>query len=608
VATTVAHLQAVLSANTRDFDRAMGRSESKMSKFGAVAKGAALGAGVAVAYGLGKVAKIGWDEFNQGQKVAAQTNAVLKSTGGVANVTAKQVEELGDQIMRKTGIDDEQIKAGQNMLLTFKNVRNEMGKGNDIFTQATKLTTDFAVATGTDMVQANVMVGKALNDPIRGLTALTKKGVTFTEQQREQVKRLVESGQTMKAQKIILRELATEYEGSAEAVGKTLGGQINILRERFNNWAGDMVAKAIPMLQRFGEWLNRSVIPAAKDIGEVVKKNWPAIKEALQTWFRLMQKLGPVFRILIKIGGLLFTAYVKYITGIIRLIVKVVEVGNRWVQWLRGTLWPTVQRVFNQIRDHVNARLERVRAVFALVRATAMFTWNFIRDRAQTVIDKVAAIIRKLKEFVEYVKSIPGRIKSALGSVGGFFGKILDKAPGGGWGDRLTVGPMSGGLGAITALAARAGLSVTSGYRPGDPGWHGKNRARDYAGTASSMVEFARNMAAAFGPRLLELIHTPLGFGVKNGQRVSNAFWGSRVLADHYDHVHVAMNSGGIVPGPRGAPVPVLAHGGETFIPTHRGGGLPMVVNVQLGNRTLASALIDLNEQFRRKNGRGMLG
>ena len=59
-----------------------------MSKFGSLASKAALGAGVGIAYGLGKVAKIGWDEFNQGQKVAAQTNAVLKSTGGVANVTA----------------------------------------------------------------------------------------------------------------------------------------------------------------------------------------------------------------------------------------------------------------------------------------------------------------------------------------------------------------------------------------------------------------------------------------------------------------------------------------------------------------------------------------
>ena len=86
------------------------RSESKMSKFGSLASKAALGAGVGIAYGLGKVAKIGWDEFNQGQKVAAQTNAVE----GVANVTAGHVNELANKIMRYSGIDDEAIASGEN--------------------------------------------------------------------------------------------------------------------------------------------------------------------------------------------------------------------------------------------------------------------------------------------------------------------------------------------------------------------------------------------------------------------------------------------------------------------------------------------------------------
>ena len=104
-----------------------------MSKFGSMARRASW-LPVGIAYGLGKVAKIGWDEFNEGQKVsAAQTNAVLKSTGGVANVTGEQVRKLADKIMRYSGIDDEAVASGENLLLTFKNIRNEVGKGNDIF-------------------------------------------------------------------------------------------------------------------------------------------------------------------------------------------------------------------------------------------------------------------------------------------------------------------------------------------------------------------------------------------------------------------------------------------------------------------------------------------
>src|SRR5690606_4511764 len=63
----------------------------------------------------------------------------------------------------------------------------------------------------------------------------------------------------------------------------------------------------------------------------------------------------------------------------------------------------------------------------------------------------------------------------------------------------------------------------------------------------ANMLRFARFMAATFGSRLLELIHTPLGFGIKNGQKVPLSFWGGDVNADHFDHVHVAMRDGGFV-------------------------------------------------------------
>jgi phage-related minor tail protein len=120
----------------------------------------------------------------------------LKSTGGIAHVSAKQIDEMATSLLNKTGIDDETVKSGENLLLTFKNIRNEAGKGNDMFNQATKATLDLSVAFGKSVPQAAILVGKALNDPIKGLTALQRVGVTFTAQQREQIKALVASGQT----------------------------------------------------------------------------------------------------------------------------------------------------------------------------------------------------------------------------------------------------------------------------------------------------------------------------------------------------------------------------------------------------------------------------
>src|SRR4051794_34273821 len=119
----------------------MDKSDSKMGSLAKTAGKAGLAGAI---IGLGYAAKVGFSEFMEAQRITAQTNAVLKSTGGVANVTGAQVDKLANSMLRKTGIDDEQIKTGENMLLTFTRIRNEVGAGNDIFTQATKATTDLS--------------------------------------------------------------------------------------------------------------------------------------------------------------------------------------------------------------------------------------------------------------------------------------------------------------------------------------------------------------------------------------------------------------------------------------------------------------------------------
>jgi hypothetical protein len=103
-------------------------------------------------------------------------------------------------------------------------------------------------------------------------------------------------------------------------------------------------------------------------------------------------------------------------------------------------------------------------------------------------------------------------------------------------------GGAAGGVDAFTPIAQRMGLTMTSGYRPGDPGWHGANRARDYSngtGPTPQMMQFAQTMASTYGSNLKELIYTPLGFSIKNGQRVA-----PYAQAAHYNHVHVAYATG----------------------------------------------------------------
>ena len=220
-------LQVMITGNAKgaqkafgELDKSAARSAKSTKKTeGSLSKlnGALLGFGAGAAlYGA-------FSAFDDAQKVMAQTEAVIKSTGGAANVTAGEVENLAGSLSKKSGIDDEAIQSGENLLLTFKNVRNEAGKGNDIFSQTTTAALDMSVAMGTDMTSASMMLGKALNDPTAGLSKLTKAGVTFTDQQKEQIKALQASGDTLGAQKVILAELKTEFGGSAEAQATSLG-------------------------------------------------------------------------------------------------------------------------------------------------------------------------------------------------------------------------------------------------------------------------------------------------------------------------------------------------------------------------------------------------
>ena len=227
--------------------RKLNTAGAKLRAFGKVA---AIAAGAAAFGGLVKTLQVGTEEFMEQQKVAAQTGAVLKSTGGIANVTAGQMEKLSRALMEKSGVDDEAITSGQNLLLTFTKIRNETGRGNDIFDQATVAMLDLSVAMGKDLNSSAILVGKALNDPVKGASALSRAGVQLTQAQKDQIAAFVESGRVLEAQKIILAELTTQFGGSAEAAGKTLPGQLNILKQTFRNLAGELAASFLPSVAR----------------------------------------------------------------------------------------------------------------------------------------------------------------------------------------------------------------------------------------------------------------------------------------------------------------------------------------------------------------------
>jgi hypothetical protein len=182
-----------------------------------------VGALTGIGLGLGKMI----DAAEESRRVMAQTESVIASTGGAAGVSAKSVADMANSLSRMTNFDDEAIQSGENLLLTFTKI------GKDVFPEATKTMLDMSAALGQDLKGSAIQLGKALNDPIQGVTALRRVGVSFNDQQLQQIKTLQESGNLLGAQKIILSELKKEFGGSAVAVAdfKTI----------FKNMVGNVV-------------------------------------------------------------------------------------------------------------------------------------------------------------------------------------------------------------------------------------------------------------------------------------------------------------------------------------------------------------------------------
>jgi hypothetical protein len=181
------------------------------------------------------------------EKLRAQTDTVIKSMGA-AWTNTDHIVNFADKLEKLSGVEMEQVQAGQNLLLTYGNIQNRVGAGNDIFDQATRLMLDMSVATGKDMPSAATMLGKALNDPIKGVTALTKVGVSFTQAQRDQIAAMVQAGDVMGAQKVILAELTREFGGSAKALGESDAGQVTKFMNRVGDLSESLVSGLMPAL------------------------------------------------------------------------------------------------------------------------------------------------------------------------------------------------------------------------------------------------------------------------------------------------------------------------------------------------------------------------
>ncbi len=205
-------LSIKLSLNDKQFMTGLRKATSSMKKFGRNLQrtGQNLTRNLTlpiVAMGAASV-----KAFDTQQKAIAQVEAGLISTGNAAGFTSKELQKMASDLQAKTLFGDEVIlKDATAQLLTFTNIAGEQ------FARTQKAALNLATRLDGDLKSASIQLGKALNDPIANLSALSRSGIQFSKDQKEVIKSLAETGRLAEAQTIILDELEKQYGGAAEA-------------------------------------------------------------------------------------------------------------------------------------------------------------------------------------------------------------------------------------------------------------------------------------------------------------------------------------------------------------------------------------------------------
>ena len=218
------------------------------------------------------------EEASAWNSVYAQTEAVIKSTGMAAGFTAKEMAEMAGSMSAASGqslFSDDAILGAQNVLATFTNIEGRN------FGLATQSILDMSQALGMDLDSAAMQVGKALNDPVAGLAALSRSGVQFTADQEAMIKAMVKAGNVAGAQEIMMAELNTQFGGSAAAAVDTYAGQQVVLKEKMADIQQTLGEALMPILMQFGTFMADTLVPI---IASVV--------ESLSGWITSMNETG----------------------------------------------------------------------------------------------------------------------------------------------------------------------------------------------------------------------------------------------------------------------------------------------------------------------------
>ena len=322
--------------------------------------------------------------FDQEAVALAKVENAVKSTGGAAKLSVAELVAEASKLQSETIFGDETIlNSATAQLLTFTNIAGEQFKG------AQRAAMDLATMLDGDLKSASIQLGKALNDPVANLSALSRSGIQFTKEQKELINALWGAGMQAEAQTVILKELNKQYGGTAQAAAKAglgplrqLGNAFSDFQEKIGSALLDMFSPLIVSLKSLTEWLGTLSPRTTKIIAVML-----ILAAALGP---LIIGLGVLMSMIpfITAGFAAIGAAITFATGPIGMIIVAIGLVIAAAVYMYSE--------FEIVRDVVEAVAGAIAATFRAVVSGVMAAWSLVSG----IYDKMSAIKTSMEESV----------------------------------------------------------------------------------------------------------------------------------------------------------------------------------------------------------------
>ena len=325
----------------------------------------------------------------------------------------KRVSDYAESLERSLAVDADVIKATQTKLATFKNLTASVNESGGAFDRATMAALDLAAA-GFGSAETNaVQLGKALQDPIKGITALGRAGVTFTDQEKEKIKTLVESGNLLGAQNMVLKAIEGQVGGTAKA-GASSFEKIKLSLMQVADAIGMAV---LPLINQLSDFIANTLVPTVVPMIDRIVQSFtnldPVVKKAMLVFVGLAAAAGPLLMIVgkvVSVAGVLTTALGAITVAGSLLFIKVIAVVA--VLAAIALAFKFAYDNSEPLRKAVDTLVTTFKNVFAIVKNSVLGAFDSMNGAVGKSNTAFTLIGNYLKAFFTgYVTFLTGAIK-----------------------------------------------------------------------------------------------------------------------------------------------------------------------------------------------------